>query len=323
MKRLCISLLLISWVVCIISMPSFIQNQRIFPTLEQIEIYQRMVRERPDEYSFNPMHPNDYWIYDIEPPFPGGPIEYGYFNIVADTLISGIPHFKAGRIGSDRNHWLKNGGDMVYLYDTDDFDNNLDTNYLNTENFSSFAWTSDTLYWSLTTGFPYELIQAFIGESYYLNVFGELVECKTCYYLSASSVSLIWARKFGIVYSESEFTSMGLIGAHIDGQGYGTVSIDDSVNQPNELLTTKCYPNPFKDNLTVTYDASHVKGTNCYIDIYNIKGQRILQANLNDSGIFPWNGKDMNSIPISSGIYFYLIKGDILSSRITKVLHYK
>jgi len=271
MKRTSLSLLLIFWIATSFSILSYIQNQLIFPTPEQIEAYQKKVRERPDEYSFNPMHPNDYWIYEIEPPFPGGPIEYGYFSIVADTLINEIPHFKAGRPGSDRNHWLKNEGDLVLLLDTNDLDNNPVTNYLKTENFSSSAWIADTLYWSFTTGCPYELIQAFIGESYYLNVFGELVECKSCFYLSDASVTLIWARKYGIIYSECEFTSMGLIGAYIDGQGYGTVEIEDNVIQPQDYLFTKCYPNPFKHNLTITYETSHKKGSQCYIEIYNIK----------------------------------------------------
>lgn len=323
MKRIYLSLLLLCWVITAISIPSFIQNQSVIPTPEQIEVYQRKVRERPDEYSFNPMHPNDYWIYEIAPPFPGGPIEYGYFSIFADTLINGIPHFKAGRIGSDRDHWLKNDGDVVYLYDTDDFDNNSITDYLRTENFSSTSGISDTLYWSLGAGFPYEQTLAYIGTSFYLSIFGELVEAKDCWYLSAASCNLIWARKFGIIYSECEFTSMGLIGAYIDGQGYGTVAIDESVNQPNDILTTKCYPNPFKHCLTITYDASHIKDGNCYIEVYNIKGQRILKENLNDSGMFTWNSKDKKSFPIASGIYFYRINGNNLSSKITKVTHSK
>ena len=198
MKRIYLSLLLLCWVITAISIPAFIQNQSVIPTPEQIEVYQRKVREKPDEYSFNPMHPNDYWIYEIAPPFPGGPIEYGYFSIFADTLINGIPHFKAGRIGSDRDHWLKNDGDVVYLYDTDDFDNNSITDYLRTENFSSTSGISDTLYWSLGAGFPYEQTLAYIGTSFYLSIFGELVEAKDCWYLSAASCNLIWARKFGI-----------------------------------------------------------------------------------------------------------------------------
>jgi hypothetical protein len=310
MKRICLSLSLLCLAVTATCIPPFIQNQRILPTPEQIEIYQRKVRERPDEYSFNPMHPNDYWIYEIEPPFPGGPVEYGYFCIVADTLIGGIPHFKAGRIGSDRNHWLKN-------------DNNISTEYLKTENFSSTSGISDTLYWSLGAGFPYEQTLAYIGTSFYLSIFGELVEAKDCWYLSAASCNLIWARKFGIIYSECEFTSMRLIGAYIDGQGYGTVAIDESVNQPNDILTTKCYPNPFKHCLTITYDASHIKDGNCYIEVYNIKGQRILKENLNDSGMFTWNSRDKKSFPIASGIYFYRINGNNLSSKITKVTHSK
>jgi hypothetical protein len=300
------------------------KTSKVTLTDEQKAEYQRKVQERPDEYSFNPMHPNDYWVYEIDPPFPGGPIGYGYFSMIADTLINGIPHFKARRPGTDDIHWIKNDGDYVFLFDTDDFDYNPTTEYLMIENFSSNAWLSDTLYWCLGTGAPYEQIPVVIGESYYLSIWGDIVESKTCMYLGPYwSATLVWVRKYGILFSECEFTTMRLIGAYIDGQCYGTVAVDENVNQPNDLLTTKCYPNPFKHNLTITYDTSHIKGAHCYISIYNIKGQLILKENLDDSGIFTWNGKDINSNPVSSGIYFYQIKGNSISSKNTKVLQIK
>jgi hypothetical protein len=47
-------------IVCCCSIPAFIQNNRIELTSEQKAAYEQNVRERPDEYSFNPMHLFDF-----------------------------------------------------------------------------------------------------------------------------------------------------------------------------------------------------------------------------------------------------------------------
>ncbi|NQV18244.1 MAG: gliding motility-associated C-terminal domain-containing protein [Armatimonadetes bacterium] len=51
---------------------------------------------------------------------------------------------------------------------------------------------------------------------------------------------------------------------------------------------------------------------NSRIEIYNIKGQKVNQLNryLLSAGQHSvvWNGRDENSNPVSSGIYFYKLK---------------
>ncbi len=306
MKNILIILLIaIGFTISCYSIPQFILDHQVTLTPEQKTAYEQKVRERPDEYSFNPMHPNDYWVYEIAPPFPGEPTTYGRFWIAADTLINSQLHFKMMGPGTDGNHWIKNDSDFVCIYDNDNLDNNPLTDYLINENFNLESGIFDTLYWSINHGNPFEIVPVIrYGASGFINLFGEVVEYQGFMYFSSMTCVLMWARKYGIIYSEGEFCSMGIIGAYIDGLVYGTVSNTDNFVHSEEEIVTFCYPNPFRDKLYISVKDKYKSQVN-HIEIYNVKGQRILKDLIDNSNVYIWNGTDDKGRPVASGMYFY------------------
>ena len=72
------------------------------------------------------------------------------------------------------------------------------------------------------------------------------------------------------------------------------------------------YPNPFNPETTIYFETTNLH-ENSRIEIFNIKGQKIKTFDVFLSGVegkssIVWDGKDDNSHPVSSGIYFYKIK---------------
>jgi flagellar hook assembly protein FlgD len=66
-----------------------------------------------------------------------------------------------------------------------------------------------------------------------------------------------------------------------------------------------CYPNPFRDRITIEYSIG--KKEMVEVDIYNMNGQKIrtLNDNLLTKGKYKtmWDGTDKNGKEVSSGIY--------------------
>ena len=79
------------------------------------------------------------------------------------------------------------------------------------------------------------------------------------------------------------------------------------------------YPNPFNPTTTISFTVAQTSSF-VNLEIYNLKGQKV--KTLIDK-VLPagqhsvvWNGKDENSKPVSSGVYFYKMKtGNYLSSK--------
>jgi len=78
---------------------------------------------------------------------------------------------------------------------------------------------------------------------------------------------------------------------------------------PPEFALMQNYPNPFNPSTTIAF--SLPEESLVRLDIFNIKGQ--LVKNLLDSEMpmglhsVVWNGRDMNNMAVSSGVYFYRI----------------
>ncbi len=96
------------------------------------------------------------------------------------------------------------------------------------------------------------------------------------------------------------------------GQKHIDLSFDDELvgndDLPNSLTTELIgnYPNPFNPSTTFKFSLSN--SAKASLNIYNMKGQLVKKL-LNEelpAGIhtIEWNGKDMNSKNVSSGIYF-------------------
>ena len=81
------------------------------------------------------------------------------------------------------------------------------------------------------------------------------------------------------------------------------------VEQPS--VTMDCYPNPFRNATTISFNFSSQKVQNAEIEIYNLKGQKIRKFSVDDShSKVIWDGKDGFGKDVKSGIYFYKLKAD-------------
>jgi len=92
--------------------------------------------------------------------------------------------------------------------------------------------------------------------------------------------------------------------------------ISENLNTlPEEFSLEQNYPNPFNPSTKIHYN---VAASGDYeLAIYNILGQKIvtLKNGYHTAGKYrvTWNGLDRNGIRVSSGIYFYTLKGDGIS----------
>ena len=90
---------------------------------------------------------------------------------------------------------------------------------------------------------------------------------------------------------------------------YGMTSNDEDVIS-NTKISAKNYPNPFNPTTTISY-AMDVNSY-VYIDIYNVKGQKVIElfnglVNAGNHSVV-WDGKDDKGKAVKSGVYFYKIK---------------
>ena len=100
-----------------------------------------------------------------------------------------------------------------------------------------------------------------------------------------------------------------------------TSSVEDDKNLeiPIVFALHPNYPNPFNpsgagQSPETTISFLIPKTSKVEISIYNIKGQKVKEVANNefDKGIHSvvWNGDDEMGNPVSSGIYFYIMKTD-------------
>jgi hypothetical protein len=95
----------------------------------------------------------------------------------------------------------------------------------------------------------------------------------------------------------------------------GKISKGEVVENNDETNESPCsaymaiYPNPARSNAFVNIEYQVKTMSNSSIDIFNIKGQKVMSFNsLNESGIITWNGLDKGNNMCASGIYFFMIK---------------
>lgn len=108
------------------------------------------------------------------------------------------------------------------------------------------------------------------------------------------------------------------MGFHRPG-GLSTGVADSEIPSLRTKLTN--YPNPFNPTTEIRFTAKHAEGAK--IEIYNLKGQKIFTLSgvevrqSGDSQSVTWNGNDSHNNPVSSGIYFAILKseGRVLASR--------
>ncbi|MFC1887929.1 FG-GAP-like repeat-containing protein [Candidatus Cloacimonadota bacterium] len=100
----------------------------------------------------------------------------------------------------------------------------------------------------------------------------------------------------------------------------------DSEYELMPIVETKLYnyPNPFNPTTTISFELTAEDADTARLDIYNLKGQRIItfdtfpQVNPGSTQKYSvfWDGRDINNQPVSSGVYLScLYLGDIKVTR--------
>ncbi len=83
---------------------------------------------------------------------------------------------------------------------------------------------------------------------------------------------------------------------------------------PNEVSLFQNYPNPFNPTTTISYFIEQEQ--NVKIDIYSLDGNRVISKLFNNQNTgyhsIPWDGKNMNGVMVSAGIYLYTLRTNSL-----------
>jgi hypothetical protein len=81
-----------------------------------------------------------------------------------------------------------------------------------------------------------------------------------------------------------------------------TGGIDTEIPGP----AVKCYPNPAVSYVTISLSGP---GTASCIDIYDVTGRLVRQADFSSQGVFMWDLRDRRGNNVSSGVYFITVSG--------------
>lgn len=97
---------------------------------------------------------------------------------------------------------------------------------------------------------------------------------------------------------------------HSEAYVYETTSVSDGVAQPMQVKLNQNYPNPFNPTTNISFYIPESQDVE--LSIFNVKGQLIkkLVSGELEKGHHNilWNGKNMHSKDVASGIYFYRLK---------------
>ena len=96
-----------------------------------------------------------------------------------------------------------------------------------------------------------------------------------------------------------------------------TASSDDNIMLPDEFALFQNYPNPFNPSTQISFDIP--KSEFITLRIFNLLGQDVktLASKIMNPGryTFEWDGKDLLSSDVASGVYFYELRGESFISR--------
>ena len=96
-----------------------------------------------------------------------------------------------------------------------------------------------------------------------------------------------------------------------------STSIDDFDEAPNAFRLHANYPNPFNPTTAISYDLQ--QNGNVHLAVYDVFGREIAELvnNTQASGTYSvnWNGQDASGQTVASGVYFYRLTLDGITSR--------
>lgn len=326
MKKICLSMLLLHWVLVSVCIPSNFPIKETTISSAQETEYQKLVRERPEEFSYNPLQVGNKWWRGTL----GGP-HYLVREVVDSLLINNHIYYEVtGLLGTGEEFWVRNEGDTTLVYDQYDDDNNPATLDLVCEDFSFTGQTS--VYHDFTFYYPHHAPWncLFLDESF-LSVFGvpTYLRWHQYYYPEQyNSMNIIgWARGFGMFQWTNDIpdgTDISIIACKINGILYGDTSVlaEDETITPISDLRLNCFPNPFQINTNIKYELPSER-TDGILEILNIKGQILKREHVSGSGAFSWNGTDENGHSLCSGIYLCKVSMNKLTSKTIKMIYLK
>jgi len=104
-------------------------------------------------------------------------------------------------------------------------------------------------------------------------------------------------------------------------KGSGNIVVDGNMNHftlnkvssiPTEFALSQNFPNPFNPTTSISY--SLPENSDLSINIYSLTGQKIIELVEGHvkAGIHTvtWNGMNHVGVPVSSGVYIYMLQSD-------------
>ena len=300
--------------------PASIFQYKIEPTEGQKAEFFRKARKDPELYSYNPMHVGNVWWYVTywHNPYEPDSQPYKGREIVDSTFINGNKYYRFNpHYGSLQDFWLRNIGDVTMLWDHHDIYNDLDDNP-NTDFFFFFYFTITThnpddpcLLWIWTLYNPYFPFGCYLVDTGWIHYYGQITQYRQHNYIPLGGdmfYTTIWIRGFGPVYRATDEADVNLYGCIINGTSYGEIpSSNDDFNIPAiDDILLNVYPNPSQQGFDISYNIPKEYGVS-KLTIYNLRGQKVLQAEVRGSGVLHWDGRDTMQNKLASGIYLIQI----------------
>ena len=300
--------------------PASIFQYKIEPTEGQKAEFFRKARKDPELYSYNPMHVGNVWWYVTywHNPYEPDSQPYKGREIVDSTFINGNKYYRFNpHYGSLQDFWLRNIGDVTMLWDHhdiyNDLDDNPDTDFLINEDFTITTHNPDDpcLLWIWTLYNPYFPFGCYLVDTGWIHYYGQITQYRQHNYIPLGGdmfYTTIWIRGFGPVYRATDEADVNLYGCIINGTSYGEIpSSNDDFNIPAiDDILLNVYPNPSQQGFDISYNIPKEYGVS-KLTIYNLRGQKVLQAEVRGSGVFHWDGRDTMQNKLASGIYLIQI----------------
>ena len=291
------------------------------PSAEFMEKYEQNKRDRPEDYLWNPLQVGNHWQYTA---YTGG---IHNTIITSDSTFNDTVYYRkqnqTGYFTLERNTDSATYCRDIYDFDDDPLTTELFWDSLDAE--APYAYFSYHNPWGTSS-----LWETIVMEKYmaYLPLFEDsAMVANLVRYGGTTGCEEYWAEGYGLLLFIMGGGHSALTAAYIDGVQYGNfVNIEDVTipHNSDSIYNLTNYPNPFNPSTTISFDLQK-NIENAFIQIYNIKGEKVRQITITNSSSsisnqVIWNGTNNYRKPVSSGVYLYRVKSDEYESRFRKMI---